>query len=205
MHEDSAVIHWLLWLSISMGLSAGINELTRARFDYATDDAGRAEVTGSLELQSENARHKFDLITVRVIAGGASRVWGTPIVVRELWLASGEPDAGREPDLELFVDFGGAEPPLDADARVIDSLLRRELPVLPIALGSRTHSRVRLPGSPTAWDVVEGTMVIRQSLPVAGMQQGASWRIEGDLQLTVAEGKTRHRLTGPLNALLAWY
>jgi hypothetical protein len=204
MREDPAVIHWLLWLSVSMGLSAGINELTRARFEYTTDDAARTEVTGSLELQAQSGRHKFDLNTVRVVAGAAARVWGTPIVVRELWLTSGGPDAEGEPDLELFVDFGGAEPPVEVDARSVDSLLRRELPVLPVALGSRTRSRARLPGLPTAWDVVEGSMMIRQAVPVSATQQGASWRIEGDLRLTLAEGKTRHRLTGPIHAVLAW-
>jgi hypothetical protein len=205
MREDPAVIHWLLWISVSMGLSTGVNELTRARFEYTTEDAARSEATGSLELQSQSGRHKFDLTTVRVVAGAATRLWGSPIVVRELWLASSEPDAAGDPDLELFVDFAGAEPPVDVDARVIDSLLRRELPVLPLALGSQTRSRIRLPGSPNAGHVVEGSMVIRQALPVSGVQQGASWRIEGDLQLTVAEGKSRHRLTGPVNAVLAWY
>jgi hypothetical protein len=205
MREDPAVIHWLLWLSVSMALSVGINELTRARLDYMTDDAARTELTGTLELQTENARHKFELTTVRVVAGLATRVWGAPIVVRELWLASADPDAAGDPDLELFVDFGGAEPPIEVDARTVDPLLRRDLAVLPVAFGSRTRSRARLPGSPTAWDVVEGSMFIRQALPVSGAQQGASWRIEGDLRLTLVEGRTRHRLTGPINAVLAWY
>jgi hypothetical protein len=205
MREDSAVIHWLLWLAISMGLSAGVNELTRARFDYSIDENDHPEVTGSVDLQSDQGRHKFDLATVRVVAGAASRIWGTPIVVRELWLTSGEPDAEGEPDVELFVDFGGAQPPLDADARQIDSLLRRELPVLPVAFGSRAQSRVRLPGSPTSQNVVEGSLLIRESLPLEGPQQGASWRIEGDLKLTLADGGALHRLTGPVNAVLAWY
>jgi hypothetical protein len=48
-------------------------------------------------------------------------------------------------------------------------------------------------------------MIIRRAVPVSGAQQGASWRIEGDLQLTLAEGSSRHRLAGPMSAVLAWY
>ena len=109
-----------------------------------------------------------------------------------------------EMEIEAGDDFGGAEPPIEVDARTVEPLLRRELPILPVALGSHTRSRARLPGSPTPWDIVEGTMIIRQAAPLSETTQGASWRIEGDLRMTLAEGKTRQRLSGPINAVLAW-
>jgi hypothetical protein len=126
------------------------------------------------------------------------------LTVRELWLFSAEADAQSEPDLQVFFDFGGAVPPVDVNARSADILVGRELAVLPAGLGSRMHSRLRLPGAPTPWAVTGGTLFIENAVAVAATDDGSSWRIEGDLKLVVRGDNAEQRVKGKFHALMAW-
>jgi hypothetical protein len=186
-----------------MGLAVGANELTKARFEYPLDPSERTEATGRVELEHGGAHQQFDLATVRVVAGAAGRAWGAPLIVREVWLFSTEADPQAAPDLELFFDFGGAQPPVEANARSSDVLVGRELAVLPVVPGSRT-SRVRFPGAPTPWAVRAGTLLIKEAVPTAATPDGSSWRIEGELKLTVSGDDAAQSVNGQVHALLTW-
>jgi hypothetical protein len=194
-----------LWLLVALGLAFGVNEMTRPRFEYVLDDEERTTATGSLTLEQQDARHQFELATIRVVAGTASRMWGAPVVVRELWLRKVESDPKVEPDLELFADFGGAQPPIDAAAASIDVLKQRDLSIIPVAYGSDLRSRVRLPGATQPSLVRSGSLRIREAIELPATQQLASWQVTGDLSLTVEGDGEPVRLSGVFSTLLAWY
>jgi hypothetical protein len=194
-----------LWLILAIGLSAAINAFMQPRLAYELAVGERALATGSITLSGEGVTHELKLVNVRVVATEVARRFGAPIVVRELWLRSPETEGQGGPDLELFFDFRAADGhPIDPAARQISELRGRELSVLPVALGSGPKSRIRFPGAEHPADVVAGHFFVRRALDFPAANAGKSWRIEGDLILTLAQDDAERTFSGKVTGRLQW-
>lgn len=193
-----------LGLVLCMGMSFGVNEATRPRFEYAMGPNERVEVTGWLKIDNDGSPHQFDLASIQVVAGNASRLWGSGQSVRELWMRSAELEAQSEPDLELFFDLSGVAA-LDPSTRSLDPIKGRELPVVAAAVGARLLSRVRLPAASTHVQVRRGTLVIRSTTPLPGAQGATSIRATGDLNLGLQDGQGERQVSGTFDVPINWY
>jgi hypothetical protein len=192
-------------LVLCFGLSFGINELTRPRFEYAMGPSERVDVTGALKVEAEGGAHQVDLASIHVVVGAAPRLFGDPLPVRALWMRSAELEAQSEPDLELFADLGALQPAIDANARSLDAITGREIEVLPVALASSERSRLRLPGTPTHGSVKRGTLTLRSASPLASVQGAAAFRVSGELALTLIDGSAERNVRGAFDATVIWY
>jgi hypothetical protein len=186
---------------LSFGLALGVNRVMRPRVSYGLLAGDRTIATGSLWLDDGNGRVELKLVTIHVVASAIRRPFAPPIAVRELWIRSPDQDGQTAPDLELFADFSAPDRVIDAEARDANELTQRELPILAQALGSDARSRIRLPGSQQPALVSEGRLLIREALHT---QTAASWRIQGDLKLSMHEGGSERSVSGTLNARLVW-
>jgi hypothetical protein len=191
-----------LWLALSIGLAFGANRVMKPRLPYVLAPGERTMATGSLRLEDASGRVELKLVTIHVIATSIPRPFARPIEVRELWIRSPEQDGQSAPDLELFVDFqapDGRE--IDADARNPSVLCERDLAILPAAIGGQARSQIRLPGAETAATITEGRLFIKNALPT---EATATFRIEGELHLTVRDNGSERNLGGALSARLVW-
>lgn len=195
----------VLGLMLCLGLSYGVNELTRPRFEYAMGASERMEVTGALKLNIDGTAHALDLATIQVVNGSAPRLWGSPLRVRELWIRSAELEAQSDPDLELFVDLEPVASVLENNARSLDPIVGRSLPVLAVARGNRLRSRMRLPAATTHATVEQGSFTIRHATPLPGAQGSATFRVQGELSLTLREGSAQRTVAGNFEAPTLWY
>jgi hypothetical protein len=201
-----AVNRWLpLWLLFAFGGSFELNNLTRKHVPYELSIGERTMATGSVSFEDNDGPHELKLATIHVIACDVHRTFGPSWIVRELWLRSPEQDAQTAPDLELFLDFDQEGRTPAVDARQIGVLAQRELPILPLALGSRTPSQLRFAGAPAPLLISNGRLTIRQTMALEG-QSAPSWHIDGDLDLALPDGNgaTARRVHGTLSARLVW-
>jgi hypothetical protein len=192
-----------LWLVASFLISAGTNHTMAPRVEHELSPGQRTLVTGTLRLEGQSEELK--IVNVFVVAQDVRRVLSTPLQVRELLVRSAEPDDGGEPDVELFFDFGSDKHVIDVDARDLAELRERDLPLLATGIGSELRSRIRFPGAATPSFVRDGNLRIGQVYDLDGEDEnGTTWRIEADVQLTLLEGDRERKIEGTLNARLTW-
>jgi hypothetical protein len=194
-----------LWVVAAVGLSAAINAVMQPRLAYELTAGERALASGAVTLTGDGSTHELKLINIFVLATELERRIGSPISVRELWMRSPETEGQGGPDLELFFDFRGIDGHrVDPGARDVDELRGRELPVLALALGGGPTSRIRLPGAERPAQVVAGHFYVRRALDYPSESAGKSWRVEGDLILTLAQPDGERTFSGKVTGRLQW-
>ncbi|HMI89888.1 MAG TPA: hypothetical protein VK509_00930 [Polyangiales bacterium] len=192
-----------LWLVASFAISAGTNRAMAPHVEHELTPGQRTLVTGTLRFEGGHGE-ELKVVNVFVVAHDLRRVLAAPLQVRELLVRSAEANDGGEPDLELFFDFGDASHPIAADARDVAELRERDLPLLATGLGSEVRSRVRFPGAAAPAFAREGSLRIGEVYELADDENGATWRIEADVRLTLLEGGHERTVQGTLNARLTW-
>ena len=197
-----AVTRWhTLWLLASFAISFGTNRAMTPRVEHELSPGQRALATGTLRF--EGTGEELKIVNVFVVAQDLRRVLAAPLQVRELLIRGPEPTEGQEPDLELFFDFSDKHA-IELDARDIAELRERDLPLLATGIGSQLRSRLRFPGAAEPSFVREGSLRIGDVYELDDDENGASWRITADVQLTLAEGERERTVKGTLNARLTW-
>jgi hypothetical protein len=188
---------------LACAAAAGCNELTRVRVPYTPSNGARTLATGTLTIEDAGGTHPIKLATIQVVALDAPRRFGTPLVVRELWLRS--PDSNGDEsslDLELFAEFG-RDREVDARAREIAAIAGHELRVLAVGRGTIARSRMRVPGATTPSAVTSGSLRIEQARPID--EPGtASWSVEGTIDLALRDGGQDRHVLGTLRGRLSW-
>jgi hypothetical protein len=198
------VSRWLpLWLLVSFGASFGLNRATQVKTPHVLSAGERTMPTGSFVFEDGDGKHELRLVTIHVLSRDLHRRFGSTIVVRELWLRAPEQDGQPAPDLELFFDFDAGRL-LPLDRRQIRELVRRPLPLVPIALGSDVRSRVRAPGASAPSFVTGGSMMIEEAMPLEVQEGTAAWHVEGTFELSTIEGDVERRVHGNFSARLIW-
>jgi len=195
-----------LWLALCLGLAFGSNRLMRPAIVYALSPGERTLATGTLKL--DGAPEGIRIVTVFVVADELRRPLADPIHVRELWLRSPEQDTELEasppPDIELFFDYSGDQRAADASVHDVEILRDRELPLLPVALGGDARSQLRFPGASTPSQVTAGSLRILESFELESDSPRTTFRIEGEIELTVRDGSSERSVQGTFNARLGW-
>jgi hypothetical protein len=198
------VTRWhALWLVASFAISAGTNRTMAPRVVHELTPGQRMLVTGTLRFDGGQG-DEIKVVNVFVLAQDLRRVLAAPLQVRELLVRSAEPNDGGEPDLELFFDFHDESHPIAADARDAAELRERDLPLLATGVGSEVRSRVRFPGAAAPAFAREGSLRIGEVYELEDDDNGATWRIEADMRLTLVEGGHDRTVQGTLNARLTW-
>lgn len=191
-----------LWLVASFLISAGTNHTMAPRVEHELSPGQRTLVTGSLRFDGQSEEIK--IVNVFVVAQDVHRVLAAPLQVRELLVRSAEANDGGEPDVELFFDFRSDKHAIDVDARDLAELRERDLPLLATGMGSEVRSRIRFPGAAAPSYAREGSLRIGQVYDLDDDENGATWRIEADVELTLVEGERERPVKGTLNARLTW-
>jgi len=198
------VTRWhLLWLVASLAISAGTNRTMAPRVEHELSPGQRTLATGTLRFEGGQGE-ELRVVNVFVVAQDLRRVLAAPLLVRELLVRSPEPDDGGEPDLELFFDFGAGDHVIEVDARDVAELRERDLPLLATGIGSKVRARVRFPGAAAPSFAREGSLRIGEVYELEDDDDGATWRIEADVRLTLVEGDRDRTVQGKLNARLTW-
>jgi hypothetical protein len=193
-----------LWLIASFVISFATNRAFKPHLEHPLSPGQRTLTTGTLTFDSGNGE-ELKIVNVFVVAHDLPRVMSQPLRVRELLIRSPEADDGQEPDIELFFDFTAPKGKVIAvDARDMAELRERDLPLLPTAIGATTRSRVRFPGAAAPSYANDGSLRITQTFDLDDDDSGASWRVEGDVQLTLADGDSEHTVKGTISARVTW-
>jgi hypothetical protein len=193
----------MIWLAASFAISAGANHTMAPTVTYELSPGQRTLATGTLRFEGGQGE-EIKVVNVFVIAQDLRRVMAEPLHVRELLIRSPEESEGEAPDLELFFDFSDEDHVIDADARDLAELRERDLPLLPAGIGSELRSRVRFPGAAEPVLARAGSLRIGEVYELDDDEAGETWRIEADVQLTLAEGERDRTVKGTLNARLTW-
>jgi hypothetical protein len=197
------VTRWhALWLVASLGISTGTNQAMKPRVEHELSPGQRTLATGTLRFDGQGEALK--VVNVFVVAQDVRRVLAAPLPVRELLVRSPEQNDGAEPDLELFFDFTADDHAIDTGARDIAELRERDLPLLATGIGSQVRSRVRFPGAAAPLYAREGTLRIGDVYELEDDENGATWRIDADVRLTLIDGDGERTVAGTLNARLTW-
>jgi hypothetical protein len=193
-----------LWLLASFAISFGTNHAFKPHVEHPLSPGQRTLATGTVTFDSAGGE-EMKIVNLFVVAHDLPRVMSEPLRVRELLVRSPEQEDGQEPDLELFFDFTAPKGPvIAADARDMTELRERDLPLLPTAVGATTRSRVRFPGAAAPSFARDGSLRITQTFDLDDDDSGASWRVEGDVQLTLAGPDGERTVKGTLSARVTW-
>lgn len=189
------------WLVASFLISFGTNAVLAPSFDYdAAVGSGATLPSGEL-VASNVARGTLKLVDLRVVAADVDLALGDPLPVRVLVLRGALGQDQTETDLEMFVELAPPDvAPMAIDARSIEPIKGRALPVLARATASDRRSRVRLPGTDGPAFVKGGTLTLNEALET----EPGTWRVRGELDIEIERAGEVTSLFARLRGKLVW-